>query len=142
MEFLYLFNILFSGEFSCLEASFTLERQYGSFIIQTYVPSVLIVTLSWVAFWINIDAGGLLFHKKMVFTYFPKLCIIYSNPQQINTIFNGQILHCLRVIIVSALHCKECSHWVFPHLSLGCQQQYIQIFSYIKISNNLGGYPF
>ncbi len=33
-----------------------LRRQYGYYMIQTYVPSILIVTLSWVSFWINIDA--------------------------------------------------------------------------------------
>ncbi len=114
-------SFIFSGEFSCLEASFTLERQYGSFIIQTYVPSVLIVTLSWVAFWINIDAGELLFNKKMVFTYFTKLCIIYSNSQQINTIFSRQTLYCITDIILSTKDCKEFCHWVYPHLNLGCQ---------------------
>ena len=30
-----------------------LRRDIGYFLIQTYIPSVLIVILSWVAFWIN-----------------------------------------------------------------------------------------
>lgn len=29
----------------------------GFFVIQVYVPSILIVILSWVSFWINIDAS-------------------------------------------------------------------------------------
>ena len=45
-----------SGTFPCLRAAFNLERLYGYFILQTYVPSVLIVILSWVSFWVNMDA--------------------------------------------------------------------------------------
>ncbi|KAK2177848.1 hypothetical protein NP493_576g02004 [Ridgeia piscesae] len=33
-----------------------MERLYGFFILQTYVPSILIVILSWVSFWVNMDA--------------------------------------------------------------------------------------
>ncbi len=108
---IYLICILFhwfyfKGDFACLEARFTLQRQYGYYTIQTYIPSVLIVTLSWVAFWINIDAGGLLFNKKMVFTYFTKVYIIHSNPYQNKVILNRQTLHCLGVNIV-IISCKE-----------------------------------
>ena len=45
-----------AGNFSCIEMRFFLKREYGYFIIQTYIPSLLIVILSWVGFWINIDA--------------------------------------------------------------------------------------
>jgi gamma-aminobutyric acid receptor subunit beta len=33
-----------------------LERHIGYFIFQTYLPSILIVMLSWVSFWINHEA--------------------------------------------------------------------------------------
>lgn len=33
-----------------------LTRDVGFYMIQTYIPSALIVGLSWVSFWINIDA--------------------------------------------------------------------------------------
>ena len=46
----------FSGAFPCLEIRFVLRRDIGYFLIQVYMPSILIVILSWVAFWINIDA--------------------------------------------------------------------------------------
>ena len=42
-----------TGNFSCLKASFYLDRDVGYYIIQTYLPSVLVVVLSWVAFWID-----------------------------------------------------------------------------------------
>ena len=44
------------GNYSCLQASFYLQRQIGFFILQTYIPSMLIVMLSWVGFWINKDS--------------------------------------------------------------------------------------
>jgi len=42
-----------TGNFSCLQALFYLDRMIGFFVLQTYIPSILIVMLSWVAFWIN-----------------------------------------------------------------------------------------
>ena len=45
-----------TGAFPCLEIRFVLARSIGFFLIQVYVPSVLIVILSWVSFWLNIDA--------------------------------------------------------------------------------------
>ncbi len=33
-----------------------LRRVIGYYMIQIYVPSALVVILSWVSFWINIDA--------------------------------------------------------------------------------------
>ena len=48
--------VLVAGAYPCLEVKFVLKRDIGFYIIQLYVPSVLIVILSWVAFWINVDA--------------------------------------------------------------------------------------
>ncbi|CAG9090223.1 unnamed protein product [Plutella xylostella] len=41
------------GEFSVLQVSFNLQRHTGYFLIQVYVPCILIVVLSWVSFWIH-----------------------------------------------------------------------------------------
>ena len=46
-----------AGAFPCLEIRFILRRDVGYFLIQIYVPSMLIVILSWVSFWINVDAS-------------------------------------------------------------------------------------
>uniref|UniRef100_UPI00358E757D glycine receptor subunit alpha-2 n=1 Tax=Myxine glutinosa TaxID=7769 RepID=UPI00358E757D len=46
-----------TGKFTCIEAKFHLERQMGYYLIQMYIPSLLIVILSWVSFWINMDAA-------------------------------------------------------------------------------------
>ena len=36
--------------------SFHLRRHMGNFMIQVYGPSVLLVVLSWVSFWLNREA--------------------------------------------------------------------------------------
>jgi len=46
-----------SGAFPCLEIAFFLRRDIGYFLIQHYIPSLLVVILSWVSFWINVDAS-------------------------------------------------------------------------------------
>uniref|UniRef100_A0ABI7WT14 Glycine receptor alpha 3 n=1 Tax=Felis catus TaxID=9685 RepID=A0ABI7WT14_FELCA len=46
-----------SCKFTCIEVRFHLERQMGYYLIQMYIPSLLIVILSWVSFWINMDAA-------------------------------------------------------------------------------------
>ncbi|NP_001191519.1 GluClAc1 precursor [Aplysia californica] len=43
-------------KFACIKAHFTLKRDIGFYIIQVYVPSILIVALSWVSFWLDLDA--------------------------------------------------------------------------------------
>lgn len=45
-----------TGVFSFLNVTFTLERQNGYHLIQTYLPTFLIVMISWVSFWLNVDA--------------------------------------------------------------------------------------
>jgi len=46
-----------AGAFPCQEIQFILKRDIGYFLIQVYIPSILIVILSWVSFWINVDAS-------------------------------------------------------------------------------------
>ncbi|XP_078582086.1 gamma-aminobutyric acid receptor subunit beta-1-like [Branchiostoma floridae x Branchiostoma japonicum] len=45
-----------SGVYSRIKLSFILHRQAFYFIFQTYIPSILLVVLSWVSFWINPEA--------------------------------------------------------------------------------------
>ncbi|CAG9768528.1 unnamed protein product [Ceutorhynchus assimilis] len=47
---------LATGIYQRLSLSFKLQRNIGYFIFQTYLPSILIVMLSWVSFWINHEA--------------------------------------------------------------------------------------
>ena len=47
---------LATGTYQRLSLSFKLKRNIGFFVFQTYLPSILIVALSWVSFWINHEA--------------------------------------------------------------------------------------
>ncbi|XP_034387340.1 gamma-aminobutyric acid receptor subunit beta-3 [Cyclopterus lumpus] len=52
-------NVVFStGAYPRLSLSFKLKRNIGYFILQTYMPSILITILSWISFWINYDASA------------------------------------------------------------------------------------
>jgi len=49
-------NFYCIGVYQRLSLSFILQRNIGYFLFQTYLPSILIVMLSWVSFWINHEA--------------------------------------------------------------------------------------
>ncbi|KAJ8027933.1 Gamma-aminobutyric acid receptor subunit beta-3 [Holothuria leucospilota] len=49
-------NTVSAGSYPRLSMSFRIRRNIGFFILQTYLPSILIVILSWVSFWINHEA--------------------------------------------------------------------------------------
>ena len=48
--------ISFPVNYTCIRLEFDLQRRYGYYLTQIYIPSVLIVILSWVSFWLDIDA--------------------------------------------------------------------------------------
>lgn len=45
-----------TGSYSCLSASFHLIRQFSYYLVQIYVPSTLLVIVSWVSFWLDRSA--------------------------------------------------------------------------------------
>ena len=47
---------LTTGVYQRLSLSFKLRRHIGYFVFQIYLPSFLIVMLSWISFWINYEA--------------------------------------------------------------------------------------
>ncbi|ROT83341.1 putative glycine receptor subunit alpha-2-like [Penaeus vannamei] len=44
------------GNYSCLQAVFELRRNVGYHLVQSYLPTSLIVVVSWVSFWLDVDA--------------------------------------------------------------------------------------
>ncbi|XP_064471717.1 glycine receptor subunit alpha-3-like isoform X2 [Ornithodoros turicata] len=44
------------GEYSCLKAEFYLQRSIGYHLVQSYLPTILIVVISWVSFWLDVEA--------------------------------------------------------------------------------------
>ncbi|XP_076078890.1 glycine receptor subunit alpha-2-like [Mytilus galloprovincialis] len=45
-----------SSSFSCIQLNLHFERDIGYYMIQFFVPSMMIVLLYWVSFWLTIDA--------------------------------------------------------------------------------------
>jgi hypothetical protein len=50
------YRICILGTFGCVVVKLHLKRQFEYYLIQTFTPSCLIVVLSWVSFWIDVDA--------------------------------------------------------------------------------------
>ncbi|CAH8648025.1 unnamed protein product [Schistosoma haematobium] len=46
-----------TGQYTCLNATFELQRQLGSYLATTYIPNVLIIMVSWLSFWVNVDSA-------------------------------------------------------------------------------------
>ncbi|XP_076356402.1 glycine receptor subunit alpha-2-like isoform X1 [Tachypleus tridentatus] len=44
------------GEYSCLKSEFNLQRSIGYHLVQSYLPTILIVVISWVSFWLDVEA--------------------------------------------------------------------------------------
>ena len=42
--------------FSCIYARIIFKRDFGHYLLQIYIPSTLIIMLSWVSFWLDADA--------------------------------------------------------------------------------------
>ncbi|XP_063844113.1 glycine receptor subunit alpha-3-like isoform X6 [Scylla paramamosain] len=49
-------QVYVTGNFSSLKVSFDLRRQNGYHVLQTYIPTILIVVISWVSFWLDPNA--------------------------------------------------------------------------------------
>jgi len=43
------------GNYSCLAAKFHLDRSIGFHLVQSYIPTILIVIVSWVSFWMDVE---------------------------------------------------------------------------------------
>lgn len=50
--------VIAAGNFSSINITFKLAREMGFFMMDYYVPSILIVVVSWVSFWLHQDASA------------------------------------------------------------------------------------
>ncbi|XP_071545422.1 glycine receptor subunit alpha-4-like isoform X2 [Panulirus ornatus] len=50
-------QVYFTGNFTCLEVVFQLRRRLGYYLFHTYMPTCLIVIMSWVSFWVKPEAA-------------------------------------------------------------------------------------
>ncbi|XP_063950984.1 glycine receptor subunit alpha-4-like [Lytechinus pictus] len=47
-----------TGNYSCIEFSFVLIRELTFYVVQAYMPTALLVIISWVSFWIDISQAA------------------------------------------------------------------------------------
>ena len=45
--------MFFPGNFTVLTATFEFKRRVGYYLLQVYLPSAILVMLSWIAFWMD-----------------------------------------------------------------------------------------
>ena len=50
------FFYFISVSYTCVKVEIHFHRSMGFFITQVYIPSILIVILSWVSFWLDVEA--------------------------------------------------------------------------------------
>ena len=89
------------GEFSCLLGMLKLKRAIGFHLVQSYIPTALIVAISWVSFWIDRRAV-----PARVSLSFTTLLTLSTQVSILNWIF-------LKVLIFLQL-----VHWILVILSL------------------------
>jgi len=49
-------SVYSTGNFTCLEVIFKFKRRLGYYLFHTYIPTCLIVMMSWISFWIKPEA--------------------------------------------------------------------------------------
>ncbi|KAL8583392.1 hypothetical protein ACOMHN_035374 [Nucella lapillus] len=69
---------LLTGDYQRLSLTFNLQRNIGYFVFQTYLPSILIVMLSWVSFWINHEATSARVALALKEMYTVSVCQVVS----------------------------------------------------------------
>jgi len=130
-----------AGAFPCLATYFILRRNIGFFLIQVYVPSVLIVILSWVSFWINVDASparvsiGLLTVLTMT-TMSAGARATLPRVSYIKAIDVWMIV-CLKVRVLSTRVCTSSVLRLFNRLSVGNADHV-----FLRSSSNVAVFPY
>jgi len=46
-------SVTTTGSYGCIVLMLEFERQFGFYLIQIYAPSIMVVLVSWVAFWLG-----------------------------------------------------------------------------------------
>ena len=103
------FNLILEGTFTCLAAVFRLRRNPGFLFFSTYVPSVLIVIMSWISFWIPPESTPARFDSLFGLTEF---CI--------GTIYKSGLIDCVCSVghVGKVLHATHAARTVSRAIAL------------------------
>lgn len=53
-----MFHLLPLDNFTTITVSYAFQRRLGYYLLQVYIPDIMIVLLSWIVFWMNPDNAG------------------------------------------------------------------------------------
>lgn len=129
------------GYYTCVEVAFTLRRQVGFYMMGVYAPTLLIVVLSWLSFWINPDASAA--RVPLGNQYWLSLCVELENillavTLKVITIILSQ-RSMLLMLTIYLLLCQ--SHSLLWHFSFGTRVHSKSVSppkSVISVFKNLG----
>lgn len=73
-------------EYSCIMAEFDLQRSIGFHLVQSYLPTILVVVISWVSFWMDVEAvpGRVTLGITTLLTVSSKASGVQSNLPQVS----------------------------------------------------------
>lgn len=52
----YCSSITNTGEYSCLKVNLQLKREFSNYLIQIYIPCLMLILISWLSFWLDSNA--------------------------------------------------------------------------------------
>ena len=97
------------GNYSCLLAELHLSRSLGFHMVQSYLPTILIVVISWVSFWMDVDsvAGRTTLGVTTLLTVSSKASGMYAILRWVVEFLTGGSFNSVKVLVDQVL-----SKWV------------------------------
>ncbi|XP_002730865.2 glycine receptor subunit alpha-2-like [Saccoglossus kowalevskii] len=109
-------KLYYTGNFSCIEVDFTFTRLLGYYWISYYVPSMLLVILSWVSFWINplASPARVALGVTIVLTVTTQAISVHSILPKVSyvTAIDVWMLVCLMFVVASLLEYAMVHHLI------------------------------
>ncbi|XP_006815537.2 glycine receptor subunit alpha-1-like [Saccoglossus kowalevskii] len=97
----------YTGTFSCIEATIKFNRALGYYWLSAFIPSILLVILSWVSFWINPQAAParVSLGTTIVLTVTTQAIGVHASIPKVSyaTAMDVWMLACLMFVVASLL---------------------------------------
>ncbi|XP_077989577.1 glycine receptor subunit alpha-2-like [Glandiceps talaboti] len=125
-------KLYYTGNFSCVEVNFTFVRLLGYYWISYFIPTLLLVILSWVSFWINPMASParVALGVTIVLTVTTQAISVHSILPKVSyiTAIDVWMLACLMFVVASLLEYSVVHHLISleDHNMIGLFQQVLR----------------